>query len=449
MRWIVVFLVVVCGPLAAQRAFAQTPATGQNARPYRGLFGASGNTDQSLALTLSLIGGYDTSVQALNSVPTDGAGSPATASALQNVRTAFEQASAGLNYSLSRGRASVTASGLAGGTRYQSLDKIVTTYSAGVGAAFVLSSRTRLSANEGVAYQPLFSSNLFPTQIGGGFIGQPFVPDTTTGARLNNFISQTTDASLTHKLSRRVDVSLAYGRAESSFASDESVRTQTATGRLSVNVTQHLSLWGSDGYFESSTTTAGVESAPNRGQLINFGIGYNRLSSLSLSRHLKLSLGVGGTVISDGQHEQLAVTGNATLNYEIARSWTASAGYMRSVGFVQFFQEPVTSDTLFSTIGGLITRRVSVQASAGVSRSSVAFVGPSNSFNTDYVSASLSCALVRQLSVGLGYSDTRYQFGAGLQLPNGVLSHTNGQTVYAFLNFWQPLFGSRRGNAPR
>ena len=445
MRLFVSLLVVVCGLVAASPAFAQA------GRPYRGLFGGGvGNTDQSLALTLAFIGGFDTSVQTLNSVATDSAGTPATQSAVQSVRTAFEQANGSLNYSLSRGGASINASGAAGATRYQSIGKFVTTYGASVGAAFALSSRTNLSAHESVTYQPLFFSNLFPAlNVGGGFVGQPVLPDTTTGARLDNFVSQTTDVSLSHQLEKRVAVSLSYDRSVSSVATDESVNTQTISGRLSVNLTQHLSLWGSEGYFSSSSTAAGVESPSTHGEVTNFGLGYDRLSSLSLSRHLTLSLGIGGTVISDGQHEQLAVTGNATLKYEIGRSWNASGGYQRGVGFVEFFQEPVTSDTAFASIGGLVTRRVSFQASAGVSRSNIAFVGPSHSFDSDYASASASVALTRQLALGIGYSDTRYDFGASVSLPNGVLSHVNGQTVYVFLNVWQPLFGSRRGNASR
>jgi hypothetical protein len=35
-------------------------------------------------------------------------------------------------------------------------------------------------------------------------------------------------------------------------------------------------------------------------------------------------------------------------------------------------------------------------------------------------------------------------------LPTGVLDHTAGQSVYAFLNVWEPLFARvRRGDAPR
>src|SRR5689334_10908401 len=134
-------LVVACGLVTASPAFAQAPGApappaAQGGRPYRGLFGSGGGTDQSLALMLSLVGGFDTSVQTLNSVTVDGSGTPTTRSAVESVRTAFEQANGSLSYSLRRGRASVTASGTASASRYQTLDKLIATYSAGVGAAF-------------------------------------------------------------------------------------------------------------------------------------------------------------------------------------------------------------------------------------------------------------------------------------------------------------------------
>ena len=120
------------------------------------------------------------------------------------------------------------------------------------------------------------------------------------------------------------------------------------------------------------------------------------------------------------------------------------------MGFVEFFQQPVTTDAVFASLGGLISRRLSFQSSAGQSTGSVGFNGPSNGFQTDYATVSLSYGLTRMLAIGLGYSYYRYKFDAGLQLPTGVLSRTDGQSVYAFLNVWEPLFArSRRGDASR
>src|SRR6185312_2989401 len=92
MRMLTTILVLLCGFAYAPPASAQTPAQGP--RPYRGLFGSgSGNTDQLLALTLSFVGGFDTGVQ--TSVPSpDGS----LGSAIQSVRSNFEQAMVGLNY---------------------------------------------------------------------------------------------------------------------------------------------------------------------------------------------------------------------------------------------------------------------------------------------------------------------------------------------------------------
>jgi hypothetical protein len=449
MRSLVSALAVVCAVLPARSAWAQSaPAT----RPYRGLFGGgAGSLDQSLTLTLSLIGGYDTSVQsAIPSLPDTGSSTGALGSQVQSFRTAFEQATAGLAYSLSRKRASLTASATTGGTYYQVLGKTIVSTAGSVGGSFAFSSRTSLSGTETLAYQPLFFSNAFPASGGIGIgVGQPIIPDTTTGARLNDYVSKNSLLSLSHKLSRRVDVSLGYARDDSTFASDEGFLNQTITGRLTFRLTQHLSIWASDGYFDSEARSADVVST-TRGQLVNFGLGYDRLASLSLTRHLTLGLGVGASVVSDGNQRQLAATGNATLTDEIGRSWTASLGYRRQVGFVEFFQQPVTSDEAFAGLGGLIARRVKFQASAGVSHSTVGFHGPANGFQTDYATVSLSCGLTQSLAVGIGYSDYRYNFGGGLQLPTGVLSHTDGQSVYAFLNVWEPLFTrTRRGDASR
>jgi hypothetical protein len=447
MRRLVGVLVVLGTVLAARPACAQIS---QPTRPYRGLFGSGvGNTDQSLTFMMSLSGGYDTSVQAaLPTLPDTATSTGALPPETQAVHTAFEQASAGFSYSLSRPRVTLTASANAGGTYYQTLSNTVTSYGGTVGGSFAFTPRTGLSASEAVTYEPLFFSSAFPA-LGGQGGGQPVLPITTSGVRLDDYVSQSGTVDFTHKLSSRVDVSFGYGRTENTFGSDDGFVAQSVFARLNVGLTRHLSVWASDTYFDSEALPTSTV-APQRGQYANFGLSYNRLSALSLTRRLTLSLGAGATVISDGKNQSLAGTGNATLKYDIGRTWNASVGYARTVGFVEFFQEPVTTDGVVATFGGLISRRLTFQSSAGALRGDVAFTGPSNGFQTDYGIASLSCALTRNLSLALGYSDYRYKFDAGLQLPAGVLSHTDGQSVYVSLSVWEPLFmRSRRGDVAR
>lgn len=448
MRCLVGVFVVLGTVLAARPACAQIS---QPTRPYRGLFGGgAGNTDQSLTFMMSLSSGYDTSVQAaVPPLPGTMTSTGALPSQTQSEKTAFEQASAGLTYSLSRPRVTLTASATAGGSYYQVLSSTVASYGGTVGGSFAFTPRTSLSASEAVTYQPLFFSSAFPA-LGGQGVGPPVLPITTAGLRLDNYVSQNAVVNFDHKLASRVDLVFGYGRTENTFGSDDDgILGQSVFARLNVGLTRHLSVWASDTYFDSVALPTSTV-APQRGQYVNFGLSYDRLSALSLTRRLTLSLGAGATVISDGRNQALAGTGNATLKYDIGRTWTASLGYARQVGFVEFFQEPVTSDGVVATFGGLISRRLTFSSSAGALRGNVAFTGPSNSFQTEYGTAGLSCALTRSLALGLGYSDYRYKFDSGLQLPTGVLSHTDGQSVYAFLSVWEPLFlRSRRGDVAR
>jgi hypothetical protein len=429
-----------CAVALACGALLATPASAQTGRPYRGLFGGgTGNWEQSLVFTMSFMGGYDT--EALTAAaPLPGSGS-GEAPAPRNQHSSFETASALLGYTLAKSRVAFSASAGVGGTYYQVLAKTITRYDGDVSGSFQISKRTRLSGSQGIAYQPLRFPGAFPaggTLGGGGPIILPENAD-TVGLRLTNYVTQSSQVDLSQQLARRVSVSLNYGRTQSTFGSNDRVTTQEASGRITAGVTRHLSVYAGDGYFDSESRVGG-RIGRTRGQHALFGLGYDRATALSLSRHLTLSLGIGASAFSDVHRLRLAATGDALLNWEIGRSWTAAGGYRRSVGFVDVFQQPVTSDTVTATLGGLISRRVSAQASAGASQNHVGFTGPSNMYRNYYSAAGVSVAITRSVALGLGYSYYRTRFDSGLQLPSGLFHQMNRQSVYVFVNLWEPLF---------
>lgn len=444
MRLSVCAMAIACWAVAAAPASAQT----SQRRPYRGLFGGGvGEWEQSLVFTMSFFGGYDT--EALTPAEPAPGGGRAGATARQTTSSTFGQAVARLGYTLARSRVSFNASAGAGGTYYQVLKKPIRRYDGSVGGRLAIGRRTELNASHSIAYQPLQFSSAFPAS-GAPVVGPPvLLANDTVGIRLENYVLQASQVGLSHRLTRRIGLSVGYTRAVSTYAASDRIRTQTAYGRINIAVTRGLSVWANDSYFDSESRIRG-DVGHSRGQHASFGLSFNRASALSLSRRLTLSFGVGAAAVSDASRTHIAATGNAGLDWEIGRSWTARTGYRRSVGFVELFQRPVTSDAVTAGLGGLIARRVQFRMSAGASENRVGFTGSSNGYRNYYGTAALSVALARPVALGVGYAWYRSQFRSGLTLPTGLFRRADRQSVYVFVSLWEPLFQrAGRANASR
>ena len=121
-------------------------------RPFRGLFGSGADgAEQALTVSGSLGAGYDTNV--LSDAADAGLGG--VSAAQQSGAGGFGGASGALSYSLNKDRIGVGATA-ASSTRYYPTvgSSFMTTYSGGAGMSWRPSTRTGITANQSIAYQP-------------------------------------------------------------------------------------------------------------------------------------------------------------------------------------------------------------------------------------------------------------------------------------------------------
>jgi hypothetical protein len=428
-------------------AFAQAPVpAARSERPYRGLFGGGvGDAEQLLSLGFSLSSGYD------DSAPGTIAGTDLTAVPLDSTYKPgwYGQGAVALRYSLSRQKISFGASVSTLGRYSPSDDRtVLKTHVAGVGANILPRPGTEIRLTESVSLQPYLLLTSFPG-IGDAEVGQVALPTLEYGTDRRHYLSETTTALLTQKLSHRTTARATYLYKVSRFpAGFVDFATQVAGGDVSYNLAKGLALRA--GY----TLNQGMYYFPDshvrrlKAENIEGGIEFNR--ALSFSRRTTLAFQTGTARVTDAGHATYRLTGLARLGYEVGRTWALSVAYDRSVSFSEIFQQPVFTDGVNAGVNGLITRRVSLRTSVGTGRGEIGVTGPGRGFNHYTTSAVLGVAVTRNFEVGLEHVYYVYGFQSGVALPEGLAKDLHRQNIKIYGTLWEPLFFRRRTiHAPR
>jgi hypothetical protein len=179
------------------------------------------------------------------------------------------------------------------------------------------------------------------------------------------------------------------------------------------------------------------------------GVDFNRALSISRRTSVSFSTGTSAVTQADGNGTRLRATGTASLEHEIGRTWTAALNYRRGMQFMDAWPEPVFSDSLTVTFGGLLTRRLQFSANGRAATGEVG-VGNSSGFGAYHGGATLSYALSRYANVGIAYSRYHHRFDESAALAPGFGPSIDRQRVVAQVSLWAPLFHrARRDNAAR
>jgi hypothetical protein len=293
----------------------------------------------------------------------------------------------------------------------------------------------------------------------GSLIVSPAVTDPTFGqvvspARLvpvvnGSYTTYGSGGSIGQQLSRRANVSATYRYEIAKLSSlDGDYRHREAALRYTHGITRNLS-WRA-GYSRSDVRSVGL-STLYRQHFIDAGFDYNRY--LSGSRRTRAGFSSGVVAVDDRQSTHYMVTGSASLNREIGRTWNAVAVYTRNVAFFETLRAPYYYDGVTLGIGGLISRRMGMHSSVGATYGDVGAITSQrvpNKFATATGSAGLMYAFTRYLAVSADYfiyaysADDVSQFWYGL--PPRLVRH--GATVS--LRAWAPLIErGRRSDATR
>jgi hypothetical protein len=435
----------LAGP--AQAAAQGRGGEGQPERPFRGLFGSApgdASTGSALSFTASLNAGYD------DNVVSDQPGlDPRVA-----VGGEVYNGSAGLTYSRATNRSSIGMN-LSASKRYfpANTDLNAASYGAGIGFERHLNRRTRFSLSQNFAYVPFYQFSLFPG------LEAPRVGDTVP-SNLDYAVTPqeswilNSNAELSRELGRRSSVRMFYGYGFQDMSSPETagtdpvlpspsetvppandLTTHTAGFQFRRSLTRNAGLrlgysFSSGGYQFANTDDVTAHN-------IDVGVDYAR--SLSIFRRTTFSFATGSSIVQIDGTNYFRVTGDANLNHQISRTWTARLSYNRGVGYVGGFSEPFFSDGLNASISGFIGRRFNMGLTGGYVDGNLGVAG-GNGVKSYSANFTAQYAFTQYLAADFSAYSYKYDFeDQSITLPGGLPGRFNRQGVRAGLSLWLPL----------
>ncbi len=439
-RRILAFVAVLALVVCAAPADAQ-----QASRPYRGLFGGSGQGPQSLGLNMSFFGAYDSNV--LASQPTG------------NVDPRYQQsggyggATASLDYNRNVGQ---TVFDFSGGTSYRYYPSYKAMNGANsfasAGLSTKLSPRTTLKATESAAYSPYYSLGALPGAPPGqtGDVA-PINPEYPLLQQ--SIISLYSSGSLAYQTSARSSFAADYSINYRDYRSrDSHYSNWLAGGTYSYLMTRYTSAQFAYHYGEGRYPLMAVSGGTRSDRSHNVSFGMSYTLPISPSRSMTMGFAVGtsiystigpaGTTPADNYSASNRViwTGSAYLSRQIARSWSGSVSYTRGLQYVTGFSGPFYSDSVSASLGGYMGSRGHLTLGGAYSSGQVRPVGTGYGYGTYSGRVNYQLALGRYLATFVEYGYYHYLFDQTVLLPTGINRGVNRQSAQVGLNLWLPLF---------
>lgn len=424
-------------------------------RPFRGLFGGAeprSRQKHSLTLNGSIYAAYSTSVAPLvdEGEPID----PRVGDA-----STIGGGSGSINYTRQWRSGAVNA--FANGSRswieaYRGTSlEWLTRWDVGASGGFSrdLSRRTRVSANGSVTYSPYFGYFLPDFSTGNiGVIPGP-IAGLDTALAYDPSVATAAGASLSYALSRKSSLEGYTDWYLQTFVDDESTtpnrNDQIIGGRYRYQFSRFVGLRAGYGYRRAS-----FEDQTYSNHMLDVGVdgGYGR--SYALTRRTTFSfstnsgVAVAESVESQAEDEfdpdaRFFLGGTADLTHAMGRTWVSRVGYTRSLNYSIGFDQPLLTDTVHASLGGLVTSRLDFSATATYTYGSVGFGGDNNRLASATAFANLRYAISRNIATYAQYFYYHYDFGSSVRLPSFLSSNLDRQGVSVGLTAWVPLIGSR------
>ncbi len=444
-------LAVVCAGSA--RAEAQTPRV---QGPFAGLFGGNAggrSTNQSLDVRGSLFGVWQ---DVLKPDP----------DLLRELDPRFQKsgtfggASGSLTYSYQR---TTRSSGFFAGASASAADytirpeNVLASYTASTGLNAQLTRRVSFGVSGSAAYAPFYNFGSEARAELLNPLGIPGLPSNTTSGPFDQTlpgsefgIAATYDpnvnlgagASIRANLTRRasLDVQGDYRTVRMLETDDYAYETWSGAANFRYSITRQLT--ARLGYRrEVSSLGTGGERFHRDGY--EMGLDYGDSLAFQLTRRTQLTLAPSASVVKWNDDTHFRVNGSAMLTHSIGRTWTASASYVRDVGFVLGFDQPVLSDTAMANIGGALFRKVRWNNSVSWTRGEIGF-DDAGAYTWYSATSSLSFALTRRIAIYGQYSLYQYDVPP-LTTPLVTLSTFQRQSASVGLTVFAPIFSTGRG----
>ena len=373
------------------------PATGQAPRPIFG--GGVARIAQSLTLGLSIGETF---------FRTESDASAARPSSRDD--SAFVYGSGSVAYLAEGTRAGASIALGSTGQYFSELsDEVFRGYGGQAGGWVRFSARTRLTADQGVMYQPAFQGAfrhlMDPT---GGLVNDP---TTDVSASDERWLSYDSRVTLSHMFSRRATLSVDYARRHIDYRSSDIEQLQQQAGvRYVYQLGAGLGLRA--GYRYSTGRTGGSNPEDRRDPVlhtIDAGVDFNR--ALSVSRRTTLNIQTGSALVTDSGGTTFFVVGTGTLAHQMLRTWTATVSAGRTVDFADGFRDPVVSDRALASVIGTLSRRVQVNTFVTAVRGREATGNDGDAFVTYLGGAGIAVGLMRSLTWTTSHVRQQSDFG--------------------------------------
>lgn len=330
-------------------------------RPYRGLFGSSTDPQgpQSLVFSASLYGAYDDDLSG-------GEGARPSPDPSRQISGYYAGAQSGLAYAKSTDDYNIGLNLAAQYRYYPDQSYGATGYHESFNVGTGLWERARLNLSQGFAYTPNYRVNFFPGMDGSDSPDEG-AADPDLDLYRQTAYRHAAALSFSQAIKRRSDFNAGIRFRYVDFTENDAqdFRSHAFSLGFSHRLTQHATMRLGYGRHTSDNLTS-TKALHN----IDAGVDYSR--AISLSRRTSFAFSTGSAMQVNDQLEsardprmRFHFIGGARLVHEIGRTWTATTAYRRSLNLREDFDQPLITDAVTSTVGGLVTRRLSMTFGVG------------------------------------------------------------------------------------
>jgi opacity protein-like surface antigen len=324
---------------------------------------------------------------------------------------------------------------------YQISQRLSTTsVSGGSGLAVNVSPKLRARGSVHAGYSPQFEFTVFPAANGRlSSIAPSLGPSLDYSLAVRDIITYQADLGLAYHPTNRSTLDLMYNLGQMNFAgTDYRLRTRSYAGRYSRNLTQYATLVLGYGEQEGEYSIANTPRRKLiRNRMLDAGVGYSR--PLSLSRRTTVAFGSGSSMLDNREETFYMLTGNASLEHQIGRTWSLNLAYTRGLSLMGGFTEPLFADSLLATLEGSVSRRVQLNTSVDFSNGSLGLGSRGASYDSYRGFAGVDYMLNRELSLFGNYFYYHYLFGERASLLGGIPRRLDRHGVRAGLTYTFPL----------
>lgn len=242
---------------------------------------------------------------------------------------------------------------------------------------------------------------------------------------------------ITGNITKQSSISVSGFKRQTRFAEhpDDDLATTGYNATWNWHLTRDFGVHA--GYGRQWVDVRGPDRRDYDSAFIDAGVDYNK--ALSIARRTTLRFNTATSIVKyPGVNGEFRVNGGVALSKFFRRTWHASVQANRATSFVPGFFEPLYSDSVGASLGGMFSTRLQFSSSITAARGESAF-SDTKGFSTYAASTTLSFALFKYASAYTSYVTYWYEVP-----PNGITLTVPGemarQVVSVGFNFYLPIY---------